>query len=129
MFAADGYIARSNCPRNRLGVGRSFEVGLGSPSHDFVEALSLLLLKFGIRSHVTVENPGPTNRYTKPFFKLRVWDITSLVRFFDRIGPIFGKEDRSLEAMRVVVDRQTRIEAGDCPKVSGFRHFNSSDRN
>ena len=127
MFAADGYIGMGSSPRNRLGVGNWFEIGLGTPSHHFAKALGLLLLKLGIRTHITVEHPAPTNKYTKPFFRLRIHDITSLVRFFGRVGPIFGKETRSLEAMRILGDRQARIEAGECPYVTTFRHFNSSN--
>jgi hypothetical protein len=126
MFAADGYIGMGSSPRNRLGVGNWFEIGFGTPSHHFAKALGLLLLKFGIRTHITVEHPAPTNKYTKPFFRLRIHDITSLVRFFGRVGPIFGKETRSLEAMRILGDRQARIEAGECPKVTTFRHFDAS---
>jgi replicative DNA helicase len=126
MFAADGYIAMGSSPRNRLGVGNWFEIGFGTPSHHFAKALGLLLLKFGIRTHIRVEHPAPTNKYSKPFFRLRIHDITSQVRFFGKVGPIFGKENRSLEAMRILGDRQARIEAGECPKVTTFRHFDAS---
>ena len=138
LYAADGYISmwkavrRSETDprkRNGLGAGKAAEIGLGAPEYQFVKALQLLLLKFAVRSRITVEWPSPGTKYTKPFFRLRIGDIRSLRIFGEIIGPVYGKEQRSCELQKIIVERERKIVNDECPKVTTFRRFNAFDSN
>jgi intein/homing endonuclease len=138
LYAADGYIAiwkavrRSKTDtrkRNGLGAGKAAEIGLGAPDYRFVKALQLILFKFGMKSRITVEGPSPGTKYTKPFFRLRIGDIHSLRIFGEIVGPVYGKEQRSNDLQKIVVEREKKIVNGSCPKVTTFRHFTAFDSN
>jgi len=122
LYAADGWISIWKSARNRLGIGKSVEIGFGSPNKQDAIALQMQLLKFGVHARIREEHPTPHSKRKKPifhtFYRVVTSDVYSIKRFFDEIGSIFGKEPRSQEAYFIVKNRIEAIEGGKCPKVT-----------
>lgn len=122
LYAADGWISIWKSAKNRLGIGKSVEVGFGSPDKQDTIALQMQLLKFGVHARIRAEYPASHSKKKKPifhvFYRVLIGDIYSIKRFFDEVGFIFGKEIRSQEAYHIVKNRIEAIEEGKCPKVT-----------
>jgi intein/homing endonuclease len=122
LYANDGWVSVYRSKKNSLGVGKSIQIGFGSPSKQTILALQMLLLKYGIHARISEEHPTSHSKKKKPifhiFYRLRIYDIYSMRRFFDNIGLIFGKEKRSQEAYTIIKNRIRAIEEGRCPKVT-----------
>lgn len=107
LFAADGWISVYNDPRGyAFSAGKRIEIGYGSLYPETIQALQMLLLKFGVHGSVTTEEPKAQSKKKKPmkrpFYKLRIWREDLIEKFLAIIGPIFGKEERWKEAFEII---------------------------
>jgi replicative DNA helicase len=104
LYSADGYISIWKDLRKRKTM--RIEIGFGDPDKQTLIALQMLLFKFGIHGSITEEKPKPSSKKKKPlkqvFFRLRIWRKDSVKRFLEEIGPIFGKEEKCEEALKIL---------------------------
>ena len=122
LYAADGWVSIHRTNKNYFGVGKRIEIAIGSLNKQTIIALQMLLLKYGINAKISEEHPTSHSKKKKPifhvFYRLRIYDIYSMQRFFDNIKLIFGKEKQSEEAYNIINNRIKAIEGGKCPKVT-----------
>jgi intein/homing endonuclease len=85
IFAGDGWY--STCGKNKMN-----EIGIGSPSLEFLHQVSYLLSKFGIHSNIGEVNSGPKQK--SKFYKLKFSKIEYVRKFVAEIG-IYDKTLRS----------------------------------
>lgn len=85
IFAGDGWY--SSCGKNKMN-----EIGIGSPSLEFLHQIAFLLSKFGIHANI-LETVSGKKQKTK-FYKLKFSKIEYTKKFINEIG-IFGKTPRS----------------------------------
>jgi replicative DNA helicase len=125
LYAADGWVSIHKTAKNRFGVGKAIEVAIGFPDKQTVIALQMLLLKFGIHARISEEHPSTRSKkkiqILHSFYRLRIYDVYSMKRFFDAIGLIFGKENQSREASTIISTRIKAIGEGKCPKVTRLK--------
>jgi len=126
LYAADGWISvHKTTKKNRFGVGKAIEIGLGSPNKQTIIILQMLLLKYGIHAKISEEHPLSHSKKKIPihhtFYRLRIYDLKSMKHFFNAVGLIFGKEKQSQEASTIIDRRLKAIGEGKCPKVTRLK--------
>ncbi len=85
IFAGDGWY--SSCGKNRTN-----EVGIGSPSLEFLYQIAYLLSKYGIHASIYPVNSGTKQKSV--FYKLKFSSNEYVEKFINEIG-IYDKEPRS----------------------------------
>lgn len=91
MFSGDGCAFVGKL---RHGRQQQIEFALTSSGFELLKDIRFLLKKFGIESRIKEER----NRNN---WKLCISDSDSIIAFIDNIGPVYGKEDKSLEAYSI----------------------------
>ena len=101
-WAADGcvYISRLRPGRKIPSVEMFIVVETVEQGIDF----SALLASMGISSHL--KNPEWGKKATRPIWRLVISQSDSILRFFEKVGPIYGKEKKSNEA--IVISQKKR---------------------
>jgi replicative DNA helicase len=110
LFAGDGYI--STFYRTGRTTSKS-EIGIGMPSLSFLQKLQTLLYRFGVDSYINEEING--KKQQTRFWKLRISNKQSILRFFNSIGLIYGKESQCVEAINntLLLSDKFNREEGD----------------
>ena len=90
LYAGDGWITYKKDNRRLNYI--QYEIGLGSPSYKFIKQIEYILqTKYGIHCYI-MECFDKRNKNRKRFWKLRINQKKSVLRFINKIG-IKGKTD------------------------------------
>jgi hypothetical protein len=90
LWSADGWVASK---------GEHPEIAMGVQSEEFAREVQFLLHKFGVGSRIELSSVKTCGKKALlPFWKIRIARSVDILRFFDAVGMIYGKERQSIRA-------------------------------
>jgi len=109
VYAGDGCVSL-NIRKDRLEYGKAVEVNLTSHYVDFLKEIRSVLYKIGIRAKIKKEyKKSPSSDKMCTNYKLYFSDAESIEKFFEFVGPIYGKEEQSNEALIEIKKRSKKV--------------------
>lgn len=109
MFAGDGCISL-NIRKDRPNYGKAVDVNLTSHYIEFLKEIRSILYKIGVRSKLKMEvKKSPNSDKMCTNWKLTFSDSESIEKFFEFVGPIYGKEKQSFGALVEIKKRSKKV--------------------
>lgn len=75
-----------------------------SPSLNYAKDLHYVLHRFGVHANIVTERPIKINA-TQNGYRVTIQNPNDILSFFDKVGLIFSKEDKSLECINIAKQR------------------------
>jgi intein/homing endonuclease len=109
MWSGDGCVGTYPDKKTRRP-----ELKLTSSSKELLEQLKLILYKVDITSHIKKEQrvTNKSDGKIATVYYLCITDATSIENFFTEVGLIYGKEEKSKEALACAKSKQKRRRKG-----------------
>ena len=107
LWSGDGCVSLWE-RKDRVNSGLAVELGLTTSNKCLVDTLKTILYKLGINSNITIERrKSPSSDNVGTYYKLRIGNGDSVKRFLELTGPVFGKEENSIRALKEL-EKRTR---------------------
>jgi len=97
-YAADGYVSVFLDKRRET---YRAEIGIADMDIKWAQYMRMLLLRFGIESYIKTEHPSGRGLQKTTMYRVVIGTYHGIHRFFETIGPIFGKEKQSKKAQEL----------------------------